>query len=330
LYVIYFILIVVFGLFISVALVIGFFQTSFQSLSEVEIRRHRLSYRSGIGAAFVLLDRDSSGQISIEELHKFIKDIRPKVSSQQVIATFNQLNVSTIEKVDQIAKSLSKILKGISFEQLREKIAVFLPKEDVSSLTSIDILEFVNGIESITVERLLQFEQVKSSSLFKPIRLAMVFITVMQIWMLALYRTWTGNDEVLDLCCVIFIGIHAIETLFQVLFQGPERYWNFASYSIAPEDKRRFRRYEIEFSQRLDVFIVVLAVSGVIASCIRGERILLRSGAVVSACRIFTLVLSFRAIVYVILKAIMPFFKLLQFLVLIIRTSPSHALVSRL
>ena len=59
------------GMFFVIAMVTGFFQEGFKDMMKIQVRKRKLFVRTGIVAAFILLDNDDSGGVSFEEFTVF-------------------------------------------------------------------------------------------------------------------------------------------------------------------------------------------------------------------------------------------------------------------
>jgi Ion transport protein/Methyl-accepting chemotaxis protein-like, first PDC sensor domain len=94
LFMVYFLVFLVFGMFFILAMVIGRFQIGFVTMSREKRLREKLSDRTGIVAAFILLDFDSSEQLSWPELENLTEALRNLIGDDdpQLIATWDKLH----------------------------------------------------------------------------------------------------------------------------------------------------------------------------------------------------------------------------------------------
>ncbi len=73
---IYFLAVIIFGMYFILAMVIGWFQVRFRERNEETQRKRKLDSRTGIVAAFILLDLDSSDKLSWMELEMFLDALK--------------------------------------------------------------------------------------------------------------------------------------------------------------------------------------------------------------------------------------------------------------
>jgi hypothetical protein len=84
LFMLYFLIFIVFGMFFVLAMVIGFFQVGFLEMSRDLALQSRLQSRTGIVACFILLDLDSSSVLSWQEMENFFAALRKDLGKDDV------------------------------------------------------------------------------------------------------------------------------------------------------------------------------------------------------------------------------------------------------
>lgn len=90
-YLIYWVVLSVFGMFFVLGLVIGQFQNGFKRLRDERRKRSLKKKRVGFLAAFALLDSDGSDQLDEEEFILFMKTLRNDIKSENIDNVFKQI-----------------------------------------------------------------------------------------------------------------------------------------------------------------------------------------------------------------------------------------------
>jgi hypothetical protein len=281
----FFLVLTILGKFIASAMVIERFQNSFRSLHSRELRNHRLFDRCGIISAFILLDIDGSGQLSLAELTSFMKDVRPDILDDQIRETFARFN----EKSDDAV---------------------------------IDVKEFVNGIEEISVTKLLLFtERIPRYAWNAWIKQIMIFVILVQLWLFTLYGTWS-NTQFIDIAIGVLMLVHLAELVFKLFVYSPKKFWYFSTYNEECSD--------VEFANRIDAVLIVLACLGyVLSRLILTDYPALRFLYSLIGLRLFTVVSMFRTRVYFVARCLPPFASLFGVLVVIIGKNGHNFFYSR-
>jgi len=115
---IYWVVLALVALFFVLAMIIYHFQNSFEQMRKEADHEAHLFRRTGIAAAFILMDEDNSNSLEKEECLEFFKSLRPNVNEKQANTLFTSLNTN---------------------------------KED----NKIDVKEFVEGVEKMKLINLL-------------------------------------------------------------------------------------------------------------------------------------------------------------------------------
>eukprot|EP00457_Paulinella_chromatophora_P000083 gb/GEZN01000083.1/.p1 GENE.gb/GEZN01000083.1/~~gb/GEZN01000083.1/.p1 ORF type:complete len:2433 (-),score=354.77 gb/GEZN01000083.1/:111-7409(-) len=200
---IYFIILVLIGMFFVLALVIGVFQDGFKMAREKVAQKRALFKRTGTVSAFILLDLHMEESITQEQFEEFI------------IARAPQL------KVDRTPL---------------EAISLMLNKR--SKHDRVDIQDFVVGNEMLALESRKYKTKIKPWKLQLQhffdkewFRTCIVACVLLHLWVLCLYGTFQ-KESILDGIQITIMGLYVLELTSKTVAFSFNRYWNSAFYMM--------------------------------------------------------------------------------------------------
>eukprot|EP00808_Paulinella_micropora_P001218 g35404.t1 len=200
---IYFILLVLVGMFFVLALVIGVFQEGFRTAREKVAQKRALFKRTGHVSAFVLLDLHMEGSISQDYFEEFL-----------------------IARAPQLKHDRTPL----------EAITLMLNKR--SKLERIDLSDFVIGNEMLAQEKRKYNSKIKPWKLQLQaffdkewFRTCVVAVVLLHLWVLCLYGTFK-NEMILDFIQACILGLYVLELVAKLVAFTFNRFWNSALYMI--------------------------------------------------------------------------------------------------
>eukprot|EP00808_Paulinella_micropora_P031573 g58345.t1 len=301
-YAVYFVLYCLIGSFFVLSMVIAIFQNGFTAQRQRELQQSRLLSRTGMIAAFVLLDLDGSGSLDVNELLSFMKALKPRI------------------------KALDKAW-----------IDEFFKGMDSNKDKKIDIKEFIQGIEDDSWEGLVHFDKLRlqywqdcrtwlqvnvfHKSWYNNLN---IVIVCCNIWAVALYGTYvyptvTRADKNLDMILVAFCSLYMIEVWTQIFATGWYEYWNWGAYHQGVEAKL------IQRANRLDFVFVNISFSAMVVFYIflsgadfTGDEDYYRFVLTLPVLRLFGLVKRTRELVFTLVSILPRFASVLALLAVVI------------
>lgn len=126
-YILFFVFLWVFGVFFVLAVVVGYFQFEFSNHQVEVLQQQTMLGRTGLVAAFILIDIDESGGISVDEFRQFVSGCCDGPQSRALLVK--------------------------AFETL-----------DTNQDGQMDLYEFVTGMEKLKLHRLLRRDKPSRSN----------------------------------------------------------------------------------------------------------------------------------------------------------------------
>jgi hypothetical protein len=184
------------GNLILVSMVVSVFENSFTSHEKVAMKEFELFERTGIIAAFLLIDRDDSGSLSFDEFTKFARAFAPELGDDHIEEQkklFSLMDTGTLEEEDEIKDPARATSKQVH--------AAGVAGDQVLSLG-----EFVEGTERLSVERLFAIQPEKKSR---------------GVWLDSLRQVVESRwwNKLLILLCIIQVPIFCC-SFVSLIFQG--------------------------------------------------------------------------------------------------------------
>jgi hypothetical protein len=224
---VFFAVLTILGQFFIVAICINAFQDNFSELQEEEDKKTKLIDRTGMVAAFILLDLDESGSLTAEEFATLMKRVRPDLGDRQLAAVFKKVdaNFDGILSIHEFVDGVERIVSLLA----REKKAI-----------------------SPTPFRRQLLDQIVEQKWFRKLTLWFIMI---DIWIFSLYGY--GDDTLLTVLGAIVLGIFCLEIGLRVYAHGPKVYWDYNMYHKGG--------IEVQFAHRVDLGIIIISLLGFIS-----------------------------------------------------------------
>jgi len=205
-------------------MITGIFEEAFSGREAKEKLRKRWWNRTGMVAAYCLLDRDYDTYVTQSEFVEFVESIRPDMDRGKINELFKQLDANDSGAVDltEFVHGMEELYLHNTFKQLRQS-----PQSESQR----------------TMERFL------TSWLYQKITLAFMIITY---WTFALYNEHHANS--IDKIVIGVIAIHIVDFTLKLVAYGPERFIWLTEYQ---------NRSELDqFGNRCDAFFMFVTIAG--------------------------------------------------------------------
>eukprot|EP01083_Nonionella_stella_P271926 921913_1 len=286
---VYFLSWTVFVLFFLVGMLTGFFQDGFTVMQQTDLRKRKLYDRVGITAAFILLDFDGNGFITRNEFKDFMKSIRPDATEDHI----------------------NKLFEFLNFADDDERL---------------DVKEFVDGVEEITIQRLVGGEDdcrerwyplvflryaVFETVVWDQVTLVVLLLNIMT---LSLHGVSYSSRRI-DSLAVGFLLFFAAETLLRIGAFGFREFWNWAYYHNPGLFQMFSNRSDFVFMvSSLTAFFIGVGSTGGLDYV---KNPLFRVAFCIPVLRLFTQVKRLRYLVFTLIQ-ILPLFASLATLLLVV------------
>eukprot|EP00475_Leptophrys_vorax_P020485 TRINITY_DN2803_c0_g2_i1.p1 TRINITY_DN2803_c0_g2~~TRINITY_DN2803_c0_g2_i1.p1 ORF type:complete len:641 (+),score=166.20 TRINITY_DN2803_c0_g2_i1:115-1923(+) len=330
-YVLYFSLIFIMGNFVVLAFVLSSFVRSFQREFQLEVLKKKQRERSGIFAAFALLDFDFSGKISPKMLGLFFEAIT--FDARDSLETKEKRKQDFVHKIKDLGTFVDAV-EDLIEEDNRRKYMIRLghfdelvlskafnkapfqrpvPSAD-SSIKTVnrgDSLERTKGFFSSSMlslgsssENLTRRRKVFEIVSNKFSSAMITFLVLAQCGVLTFYGLAGVSDEFVDTVNFVFVFLFFIELCVKIYCYGLDAFLNPTRYKFPGFS--HLNRPEYEVANRLDCIAILLAfISNVAAMIITNNFFYashtfakLRFGMVFLLVRIFTQVPTTRRLIY--------------------------------
>ena len=264
----------IFGVFIVTALFTSYFEDAFGD--KEEIRRKKLIWkkRSGIVAAFLLMDRNKNNSLSLQNMYSILYHLKDK----------NNINT--------------------------EKTQYLLSKLDKDNTKTIDLYEFVIGIEEIMINseynntnEINQIELIFTSELFNRLRTIYIGVTLGILCFINIM-----DDKTIDLLLNICLMVNFVDIITTIIIVNPLKYFMYAQYNS--------NKIVDEFIYRFEFIIVLISMVLSVYAWIKfgfyyGKYNYMRIFPMISLLRIFSLWKTSKNILFMIyigVKSTVPLF----------------------
>lgn len=331
-YIIYWIIFCLVGLFFVLAMLIGMFQYGYKRMGERKRMERTLYTRSGMVAAFVLLDLDNSGELSKAEMAGFLQTLRPSITTEQVEALFEGINDGqeappTATRRSPRPQRSRRLDSSGSLQTMRSHSSLSVDGTPVGPVDdTIDVEEFVKGIEELSWQRLIKdsYQSSRSKlaiqlivlerSWFERFRLVMVLTNV---WIVALYGIYDFT-ELLDVGLTVYLFGYVLELLLRIYAYGWNGFWHYASYH---DDETAL--YEM-MANRFDFFVIFIPLAVCVVSRSIAQQVYynddeewLRFFLVIPLLRLLSVVKRTRHLVFTLISIIPQFIAILVLLIVV-------------
>eukprot|EP01029_Cantina_marsupialis_P022665 TRINITY_DN553_c0_g1_i2.p1 TRINITY_DN553_c0_g1~~TRINITY_DN553_c0_g1_i2.p1 ORF type:complete len:669 (+),score=121.84 TRINITY_DN553_c0_g1_i2:711-2717(+) len=196
-YNIYFFFFSMIGLFLLSSLVIAIFETKY-SERHGQSRKKRINIRRyALMSAFIILDKDNSGDLSVDEFKKFF--------GSTIVFRDNFLSLNIMEFVELIEQIIDRLDDSAAKSKQRSKKKLTAPPDPSKRITQIRNW-FADYFHSIVHRRVI------------------LFLTITYMWILSLYGVYDATT--LDYISLGFLFLFVLEVLGRICAFGWNSFWN--------------------------------------------------------------------------------------------------------
>jgi len=227
--IVFFIVAMFIGIFVFMAMITGIFEHAFSNRSMKEKLRKRWWKRTGMVAAYTLIDLDGDGCISHKEFATYLQHLNNEFSEKDIY----------------------------------DLMETFL---DGDRSGNINLKEFVNGLEKISFQKLfskplaspqnesqIEGEQIIESWWY---RKTFLLLCICSFWLFATYNA--VHSVFIDFIVIFIVVVHAAELCFRIYaFGGFNRYFFLSQYQNCE------KRNVDQFSNRFDAALTTIALIGI-------------------------------------------------------------------
>jgi len=226
----FFILAMFIGIFVFMAMITGIFEHAFSNRSMKEKVRRRWWKRTGMVAAYTLIDLDGDGHISQKEFSTYLKHLGNGMSQKDIYDLMGKL--------------------------------------DGDSSGNINLNEFVRGLETISFQNLFLIPLVSPQSELQIqgehiieswwYRKTFLLLCICSFWLFSTYNVI--HSTVIDYLVMVIVAFHTAELCFRIyVFGGFDRYFFLTKYQNCT------KRNVDQFANRWDAVLTTIAFVGLAA-----------------------------------------------------------------
>jgi two pore calcium channel protein, plant len=288
-YIIYWVVFALLGIFFVLAMVIGQFQHAFETQRDLRDTKSDMYKFSGMMAAFMLIDIDSSGELDSDEMESFLRALRPKMSKIQLARICDEING------DDASVNLLEFEQGID-KLIGEHM---LMDQDLTQQGKVRL-----GFRFLVLER----------TWFRHLRL---FIVLCNVWTVAMYGLY-DNEKLLDIFMFIFLVLYVLELIMRLAVYGTEEFFYYSKYHEGRQAKLHM------MANRFDFVIIVVSFVAYFVSRVAVGRLYfaddedsLRFVMTFPLLRLFSIIRRTRELVFTLLSLIPQFGAILVVLLIV-------------
>jgi hypothetical protein len=249
LYGIFFAFLILIGVFCVLGIVISRFQSAFARQRNAMLSYKRVFTRTGMIAAFILLDSDEDSYVSVVDVQNTIRKICPNLSLDHINDVIRSVMEFPISSPNQ-KSSISAISRNGSVLRSSESDSIVTrkPRSNAAKHVLIDDLINIDAFIAI-MDDAVSFKKklnghlqsnyslnIKLRSILfeSPYYLSIMRIkSVLLIGAISLYGVVSESfASIIDQFCIAFVLLSAIEVSLKIIAYGRSEFWNYAQYNI--------------------------------------------------------------------------------------------------